>query len=85
MGATFARLPDGPQGPCPVRNWFSSPGPVFFVSENVKKPLVICYIADTAIENGHRNSGCSMIFPLKMVMSIIMLVYQRDPEGITTN
>ena len=28
-------------------------------------PLVICYIA---IENGHRNSGFTMIYPLKMVI-----------------
>ena len=38
-------------------------------------PLVIC---DIAIENGHRNSGFTLIYPLKMVdLSIVMLVYRR--------
>ena len=38
-------------------------------------PLVICYIA---IENGHRNSGFSMIFSWKMVIfHSFLYVYQR--------
>ena len=47
-------------------------------------PLVICYIA---IENGHRNSGFTWIYPLKMVIlhSYVSLpVYQRLMTGLFT-
>ena len=39
-------------------------------------PLVM---ADIAIEDGHRNSGCSWIFPLNMVM---FHSYVSLPEGM---
>jgi hypothetical protein len=55
----------------------NSPDPSSPAVEGIPRryPLVIC---DLAIENGHRNSGFTWIYPLKMVIfHRFLLIYQR--------